>query len=168
MSLVLSCTKLIFFVFITNQRWPPPQDVFNQRWKFSSDQLISSFFSKIFGNKMFQTWCNQLKNEVIWALYRGFLFFHQRTLSSLFNIRPYCKMCTSIKKNLNLIEPKLYVNNHGLVFYKVCMATIAGQACFKDHLSNAWTMSEETGLLYYSFYGYVHSLHLFVLFGYLM
>jgi hypothetical protein len=53
----------------------PFSDSVIQRWEFSSDQLISSFFSKIFWNKMFRTWSKQVKNEGILALYRGFPLF---------------------------------------------------------------------------------------------
>jgi hypothetical protein len=48
-----------------------------QRWKFSFDQQIPLFFSKIFGNKMWQTWSKQLENEGIWA---------QEGVSSFFSV----------------------------------------------------------------------------------
>jgi hypothetical protein len=48
---------------------------FKQRWKFSSDHLISSFFNKIFRNKMCETCSKQLEYDGFWKLYRGFPLF---------------------------------------------------------------------------------------------
>jgi hypothetical protein len=39
---------------------------------FSSDQLTSSFFSKIFWNRICQTWSKELENEDLRELYRAF------------------------------------------------------------------------------------------------
>jgi hypothetical protein len=44
-----------------------------QRSKFfSSDQQTSSFFSKIFWNRICQTWSKELENEDLRELYRAF------------------------------------------------------------------------------------------------
>jgi hypothetical protein len=42
-----------------------------RREKFSSDQQISSFLSKIFGNKICQTWSKPLENDGLRKLYWG-------------------------------------------------------------------------------------------------
>ena len=52
--------------------------------KFYSEQQISVFFSKIFGDKMSQAWSRQLENGGLGHCIGGFLFFHQSALSSLF------------------------------------------------------------------------------------
>ena len=65
-----------YFV-ITSNSWSSSNTVYiiRSRRRFSSDQQISSFFSKIFGNKICQTLLKQLESEGFWALYMGFPFF---------------------------------------------------------------------------------------------
>ena len=54
-----------------------------QRWKFSSDQRISSFWTKYLEMKCFKLGPNSYKMRVFGHFIGGFLFFHQRTLTSL-------------------------------------------------------------------------------------
>ena len=64
--------------------------LFCQRWKFSSDQQISSLLRKMFGNKMCQTWSKQLENDGLRELWRGPLFFLSFFISEYFHL---CFLC---------------------------------------------------------------------------
>jgi hypothetical protein len=88
--------------------------------------LISRFplFSKIFENKMCQTWCKQLKNEGIWSLYSGFPFISPvRTFFSAMNNYyslkwPYCiKESTNLcSYSLNCVLSEEVSNTNAIVF----------------------------------------------------
>jgi hypothetical protein len=54
-----------------------------QWWKFPSNELISPFFSKIFGNKICQDRLKHLENWGLGHCIGDFLCCHQWTLSSL-------------------------------------------------------------------------------------
>ena len=61
---------------------------------------------------MFQTWSLQLENEGIWTLYiGGFLFFHQRTLSSLYQV-----CCQNFSGDTDLSECYMYLNTLSLIY----------------------------------------------------
>ena len=73
-----SCQFIRYFQLAFKTKVNKPKMGCKQRWQFSSDQLISSFFlRKIFGNEMFQDWSKQLENEGMGTSIGVSSFFHQ-------------------------------------------------------------------------------------------
>ena len=116
----LICWKLMILPQVTDIFYNMILYLVNQRWKFSSDQLIYSFFfNKIFGNKMFQTWSLQVENEGMWVLlYRGFpLFFFIRK-----HFLEFLLWITFTDLQCNILDTTSENNNLLLFKLPVCFA----------------------------------------------